>query len=58
MGEKHTVELYRDAAKERDRLRRDCAILLANIDVLFEVHGNDLDPEDNALIEQIRKDLF
>lgn len=51
------LKFYRGVAKERDRLRKDCGLLLAIIDVVLEAVGESLDPEDAALVHQIRSDL-
>ncbi len=43
--------------EERDRLRADCGILLAEIDGLEECTGEGPEGEDRALVEQIRAAL-
>lgn len=51
------LKFYRGIAKERDRLKKDCGLLLAIIDGYHEAVGESLDPEDAALVHQIRTDL-
>ena len=42
---------------EIEKLRRDAGLLLASLDFMAEATGESPDPEDAALIEQIRADL-
>lgn len=43
--------------RDGDRMRKDCEILLAQIDYLTEATGESLGIEDAAMVEQIRADL-
>ena len=53
----HDLEFYRGIAKERDRLRKDCAILIANVEYLCEATGEALDEEDAAMFALIKSEL-
>jgi len=46
-----------DLRAENERLRTDCASLLAQIDALQVNTGEDLEAEDRAIVDQIRADL-
>lgn len=42
---------------EIERLRRDCKIMLAQLDFMEEATGESLDPEDAVIVAQIRASL-
>lgn len=51
------ADLFDALTAERDALRSDCAILLANIDTIEDATGEGPEGEDRVIVEQIRTSL-